>query len=121
VAFLDPSFDRAARAAAAEAQPRFTPLERVAIRIGAEDCVSSLGRHPTWLRVKRLVFGFKSSTPLSNPRLEAIRRLVVELRHARRGRVGELVLAAIRDGVTPEQAGALARRFRPRRRRWRLP
>jgi hypothetical protein len=31
------------------------------------------------------------------------------------------VLAAIRDGVTPEQAGALARRFRPRRRRWRLP
>jgi hypothetical protein len=121
VAFLDPSFGRVARAAAAQTAPRFTPLERIAIRIGAEDCVSSLGRHPIWLRVKQLVFGFKPSTPLSNPRLEAIRRLVVELRHARPGRRGELVLTAVRDGLTPEQAGALARRFRPRRRRWPRP
>jgi hypothetical protein len=119
VAFLDLSLDRAARSAAPQAAPRFSELERIVIRIGAEDCLSTLGRHPRWQRTKALVFGFKPSNPLSDPRLEAIRRLVVELRHAKRVHVSELVLAAVRDGVTPDQAGALARRFHPRPRRWR--
>ncbi|AJP71155.1 hypothetical protein [Sphingomonas hengshuiensis] len=109
---FDPDFPQTAT------RTRFTALERAAVRLGARDTPASLRPHSRWQRVKFLVFGFTPATTLSNPRLEAMRRLVIELRHSCGRGLAPIRARAVEAGISEPQIGALMRRFARRRRQW---
>lgn len=61
------------------ATPVFDAVEAAAVRLGAADPLSSLDSAGS--RIGRWLFGDRR-LPLANDHLEALRRLVVQLRHA---------------------------------------
>ena len=64
-------------------------------------------------RLGGLLFGWKPPQPLADPRLEALRVLVIALRR-RGGRPQEAVDDALRAGVSEAQLNLLAAELRPR-------
>jgi len=83
----------------------FAHLERAAVEIGKRDPVPCLTIDGQWARLLRAVFGIAPATPLANPRLEALRRLVIALR--RRRDPGNAIDAALTAGVAPDQVDHL--------------
>lgn len=74
----------------------FDTLERAAIAIGRRDRLARNGRVA---RLLGTIFGIAPAQPLANPRLEALRLLVIALR--RSGRDGEAAIAAARAAGLP--------------------
>ena len=88
----------------------FAELERLAVLIGARDPLPGAGLVARWLRG---LFDLSTPRPLADPRLEALRRLVLALR---RGTPAEATGAALRAGVTPGQVDLLTTRYAAPRR-----
>lgn len=90
------------------AAPVFDAAEAAAVRLGAADPLSSLSG--TRAKLGRWLFGNRRQ-PLANPRLEALRRLAVLLRHAHAPSPRQLDFA--RDaGVNESQLSTLWSLFR---------
>lgn len=60
-----------------EKTAEFSPREWQVIRLAREDRLSSLREQSEFGAFVRFIFGFERKKPLSNPRLEALRRLAV--------------------------------------------
>ena len=60
--------------------PSFDPLEEKAISFGATDPITKVNPNGRIARIFALLFGVRSATPLADPQLEALRRLVLALR-----------------------------------------
>jgi hypothetical protein len=99
---------RLAFASADAATPVFDAVEAAAVRLGAADPLSSLDSARS--RLGRWLFG-ERRLPLANDRLEALRRLAVQLRHAQTPSPRQ-VSAARRAGVTDLQLHMLWTLFR---------
>jgi len=90
------------------AAPVFDAVEAAAVRLGAADPLSSIETARSW--VSRWLFGDRR-LPLANDHLEALRRLVVQLRHAQTPSPRQL--SAARDaGVSDIQLHTLWTLFR---------
>jgi hypothetical protein len=61
----------------------FSTLERIVIGASAGDGLSTLGEPGRWRQHLHRLFDIRRKTRLANPRLEALRRLAVLLRHRR--------------------------------------
>lgn len=90
------------------AMPVFDAVEAAAVRLGAADPLSSLDSVRS--RVGRWLFG-DHRLPLANDHLEALRRLVVQLRHAQTPSPRQLA-AARNAGVSDIQLHTLWTLFR---------
>lgn len=84
--------------------PAFGELERLAILIGERDPLPRTGAG-RWFRA---LLDAHTPRPLADPRLEALRRLVLALR---RGGTAEATDAATRAGLPQGQVDALAVRY----------
>ena len=62
---------------AQDADGEFSQREWTIIRIAREDGLSSLREESEFKEFLRTVFGFERKRPLSNPRMEALRRIAV--------------------------------------------
>lgn len=93
---------------ASPATPVFDAVEAAAVRLGAADPLSSLDRARS--RVSRWLLGDRR-LPLANDHLEALRRLVVLLRHAQTPSPRQLT-AARSAGVSDLQLDTLSSLFR---------
>jgi hypothetical protein len=101
---------RVREAIAAAPSDDFGALESMAVWLGMRDDAATLrrpGRFITWLRD---FFGFLPPRPLSDARLESIRRLTVSLRLDLLSIAWEEAVAR-RTGVTQAQIRALKARF----------
>jgi hypothetical protein len=77
-AFAAPAlFSFAPSRAASEAAAEFNQREWAIIRLAREDGLSSLYEESEFKAFLRLIFGVRRKPPLSNPRLEALRRIAV--------------------------------------------
>jgi hypothetical protein len=65
------------RAVGREEAIGFNSREWTIIRLAREDSLSSLREESEFMDFLRLVFGFERKKPLSDPRLEALRRVAV--------------------------------------------
>jgi hypothetical protein len=84
----------------------FDPLEMAVVQIGMYDPVPHLTGQGLLMRLCRTIFGVVPAQPLSNPRLEALRVLVLSLRrHGRNPQ--DAVEAALAGGVTQSQVDHL--------------
>jgi len=88
--------------------PVFDAVEAAAVRLGAADPLSSLDNARSWMG--RWLFGDRR-LPLANDHLEALRRLVVQLRHAQTPSPRQLT-AARSAGVSDIQLHTLWTLFR---------
>lgn len=80
----------------------FSPLELIVIAASAGDGPSSLEGPGRGLARLRRLFGGRGKTRLADPRLEALRRMAVLLRH--RGDVGAAEIERFTAaGFTPDQ------------------
>lgn len=88
----------------------FDTLERAAIAIGRRDRLPLFARNGRVARLLGAIFGIAPAQPLANPRLEALRLLVIALR--RSGRDGEAAVAAARAaGLPAAQVARLLNEF----------
>lgn len=104
------SNERVREAVAAAPSGDFGALESLAVWLGMKDGVASLrrqGRLGAWIRD---LLGLGPKRPLSDPRLESLRRLTVSLRFDLISRAWEEA-AARRAGVTEAQIQALKGRY----------
>jgi hypothetical protein len=61
----------------AEAPREFTPREWLVVKLARSDSLSSLREESELMEFLRLVFGYPRARPLSDPKLESLRRLAV--------------------------------------------
>lgn len=81
-----------------QAPALFDGAERLAILIGTRDRAPLLDPAGRLTRLLALFFGVQGPQPLADPRLEALRRLAVAMRHRPR-RVSAAIDAALAAGV----------------------
>lgn len=101
---------RVREAIAAAPSDDFGAMESMAVWLGMRDNADTLrreGRFMTWLRD---YFGFLPKRPLSDPRLESLRRLTVSLRLDLLSAAWEEAVAR-RAGITRSQIQALKDRL----------
>lgn len=104
------SNQRAREAIATAPSEEFGPQESMAVWLGMRDDAATL-RRPNRLFAKLLdFFGFLPARPLTDPRLESLRRLTVSLRLDLIAASWEEAVAR-RAGVTRSQIEALKARF----------
>ena len=112
---------RRTEAATISLQTLFSAIEQSVIKIAMTDPSASLDPENLWLRRIRHLFGTVRVNPLANPRLEALRRVVVSLLRSTESRALVEVDAAISLGMTQIQADTLRVHFahlRQQRRSW---
>jgi hypothetical protein len=88
----------------------FAPLEQTVIVLAEADPVASLGAPSRFARFFERWFGFKRHNPLSDKRLEALRRFAVLARVARGRLPADEVRRFLAAGFSLSQARALQRR-----------
>lgn len=91
--------------AAPSAAASFTPRELGAIHVGLADLPDTIGPSP-WARLLRRALGRPLRT-LADPRLEAMRRLVVSLHYGTAQTIISEARSAVRSGVTRRQVNDL--------------
>ena len=95
----------------AEGEPAgFAPLEQTVIVLAEADPVASLGAPRRFARFFEKWFGFKRHNPLSDDRLEALRRFAVLARVARGRLPADEVRRFLAAGFSLSQARVLQRR-----------
>ena len=88
----------------------FAPLEQTVIALAEADPVASLGAPSRFSRFFERWFGFRRHNPLSDDRLEALRRFAVLARVAAGRLPAEEVRRFLAAGFSLSQARALQRR-----------
>ena len=105
--------DRRIRQAIATAPSQdFGAHESLAVWLGARDDLNTIRKPGIVMEWVRDVLGFGPRRPLSDPRLESLRRVTVALRHNLLSVAWEEA-AARRAGVTEAQLSALRTRYSP--------
>ena len=107
------SDQRVRQAIAAAPSDDFGALESLAVSLGMRDDPNTLRKPGIVMEWIRDVLGLAPNRPLSDPRLEGLRRLTVSLRFDLLSRAWEEA-AARRAGVSDAQIKALRARFSPR-------
>jgi hypothetical protein len=92
--------------------PPFDSLERAVIQIGKRDPIANRRSRGRLLWLIQVIFGFTPPRPLANPRLEALRTLVIAIRRNGKNPPTE-VGAALRVGITQQQIDYLFTECRP--------
>ena len=76
-------FPFAAAQPARDVVPGFNQREWLVIRLARDDSLSSLREESDFKQILRKIFGYERKRPLSDPRLEALRRMAVLSWHHR--------------------------------------
>lgn len=90
-----------------ETMRAFTGQEWTIIGLAREDRLSSLREESEFKEFLRLIFGFERQRPLSNPRLEALRRIAVLSWHHGYNVAPSEVGAFLAAGYSPDHYDAM--------------
>lgn len=90
-----------------EVPVEFSQREWTIIRLAREDGLSSLREDSEFREFLRLVFGFERKRPLSNPRLEVLRRIAVLGWHHGYNIAGSELSAFFAAGYSPDHFDAM--------------
>ena len=92
--------------------PVFSRLEAMVVHVGKKDPLPFFSTDGRMARMRRKLFGWRPPTPFADPRLEALRLVVIALR--KRKRSPQVAIdAALQAGVTQLQIDLLISEIRP--------
>lgn len=102
-----PSLAASPARAANDSRLDFSQREWTIIRLARQDRLSSLREESEFIGFLRLLFGFERQRPLSDPKLEALRRIAVLSWHHGYNVAGSEVGAFLSAGYSTDQYDAM--------------